>query len=336
MSEKPYQPPFTLTGEIVTLVADIAEQVGRLSANPGFKRNMRLRRRNRIRSIAGSLAIEGNTLTEAQIADILDGKPVLASPRELREARNAVAAYEQLPDWDGLAEGDLLAAHGILMLGLLDRPGAYRRGGLGIMAGEEVIHVAPPAKRVPGLMEQLLRWLRDTPEHPLIASSVFHYEFEFIHPFSDGNGRTGRLWQTLLLSRWNPAFAWLPVEGVVHERKAAYYRALQESTHATDAAPFIRYILGCIQTAVGRSTKKTTGKTIGKTIGKTPDVVLALLVKKPQLTVPELANRLGKSELTVHRAIRVLREAGRLRRIGPDKGGHWEVTGNDPPRAHLT
>jgi fido (protein-threonine AMPylation protein) len=186
-------------------VADIAEQVGRLSATPGFNRDLRLRRINRIRSITGTLVIEGNALTEEQVTAILDGKTVLAPPRELQEARNALTAYDKLPEWNGLREADLHAAHKMLMRGLLDRPGVYRGSDVGVMRGNKVIHMAPPANRVPVLMAQLFGRLRDTKEHPLIASSVFHYEFEFIHPFSDGNGRMGRLWQTLLLSRWNPA-----------------------------------------------------------------------------------------------------------------------------------
>jgi len=185
-----YQPPYTLTSEIVSLVADIAEQVGRLSATHEFNMDLRLRRINRIRTITGSLAIEGNTLTEEQITAILEGKTVLAPPRELQEARNALAVYEQLPQWNGHNERHLLAAHKQLMYGLLDRPGVYRAGGVGVMAGKKVLHMAPPAGRVPLLMSRLFNWLRSSKEHPLIASSVFHYEFEFIHPFADGNGRT--------------------------------------------------------------------------------------------------------------------------------------------------
>lgn len=206
-----YHPPFTLTSEIVSLVAAIAEQVGRLSAQSGSGMDLRLRRINRIRTVTGSLAIEGNTLSEEQITSILDGKQVLAPPRELQEARNALAVYEQLHTWDGLSEADLLAAHRMLMQGLLDVPGTYRSGGAGVMAGDKVLHMAPPANRVPALMAQLFGWLQNSQEHPLIASSVFHYELEFIHPFADGNGRMGRLWQTLLLSSGSrplPGFPW--------------------------------------------------------------------------------------------------------------------------------
>lgn len=333
MAMAKYKPPFTLTSEIVTLVADIAEKVGRLSAHPGFDMDLRLRRVNRIRTITGSLAIEGNTLTEEQITAILDGKTVLAPPRELQEARNALTIYEHLPQLDGLSEDSLRDAHRELMRGLLDHPGTYRGGGVGVMAGTQVLHMAPPANRVPHLMGQLFDWLKASKEHPLISSSVFHYEFEFIHPFTDGNGRMGRLWQTLLLSRWQPAFAWLPVESLVHQQQVAYYKALNDSTQASDCAPFIQFMLGCIHDAVAKAHEKTTGKTSGKASGKasgkrplkTPEAILSLLAERPNLTVPELAADLGKSERTIHSAIRKLRESGRLQRVGPDKGGHWQV-----------
>ncbi len=284
-----YQPPFTLTSDIVSLVAAIAEQVGRLSAQAGAGLDLRLRRINRIRTVTGSLAIEGNTLTEEQITALLDGKPVLAPPRELQEARNALAVYEQLTSWDGLSEGDLLAAHRLLMQGLLDAPGRYREGGVGVMADGAVLHMAPPASQVPRLMAQLFDWLTSR-EHPLIASSVFHYEFEFIHPFADGNGRMGRLWQTLLLSRWQPALAWLPVESLIHRRQSGYYEALNASTRATDCAPFIRFMLGCIHEALRQLTPQDTPQV-------TPQVVALLKVlDREPLSRDALQRVLGLSD----------------------------------------
>jgi Fic family protein len=194
------------------------------------------------------------------------------------------------------------------------------------MAGSEVIHMAPPARQVPRLMERLFGWLHETTAHPLIASSVFHYEFEFIHPFGDGNGRMGRLWQTLLLAQWKPVFAWLPVESLVHRHQAGYYRALQESATAADCSPFIRFMLERIRDAVVK-VAGTPQKTLLKTPQKTPSAILTLLRRQPDMNFQQLAAKLGKSASAIKRAVRGLREAGRLRRIGPDKGGHWEVTG---------
>lgn len=315
-----YQPPFTVTAGIVSQVAAIAESLGRLGAVQG--KALRLRRINRIRSVRGSLAIEGNTLSEAQITAILDGKPVIAPPREVLEARNALAAYEGLPRWKPAHEPHLLAAHACLMQGLADDAGHYRRGGVGVMHGQQVVHMAPLASRVPTLMKNLLRWLADTDQHPLIASSVFHYEFEFIHPFSDGNGRMGRLWQTLILSRWNPLFAHVPVESLVHAQQAGYYAALNESTQRSDCGPFVEFML----TAIADSLREAmSAETPVETLVKTPDALLAVLNAQPRSTLAEVANALGKSTSAVERAARKLREQGRLRFVGPKKGGHWEV-----------
>jgi Fic family protein len=253
-----YQPLYTITPEILNRVAAISEAVGRLTVLTDQSRALRLRRINRIRTIHGSLAIEGNTLSEAQITAILEGKRVIAPPREVQEVKNALAAYDRFDTWRTEAEKDLLEAHRILMSGLIDEAGMYRHGGVGVMAGQQVIHMAPPADRVPHLMGDLFRWLAATDAHPLIASSVFHYEFEFIHPFADGNGRMGRLWQSLILARWNPLFADIPVESLIFEHQAEYYQALQESTRRNDSAPFISFMLRMILDAVTTSAPQVT------------------------------------------------------------------------------
>ena len=247
MSQKSsYQPLYTITPEILNRVAAISEAVGRLTVLTDQARALRLRRINRIRTIHGSLAIEGNSLSEAQITAILEGKHVIAPPREVQEAKNALAAYDLFDTWKPSSEKDLLEAHRILMSSLIDEAGLYRHGGVGVMAGSQVIHMAPPADRVPQLMADLFGWLAATDAHPLIASAVFHYEFEFIHPFADGNGRMGRLWQSLILARCNPLFAGIPVESLIFEHQAEYYHAIQESTRQTDSAPFIAFMLRMI------------------------------------------------------------------------------------------
>lgn len=252
-SKDAYEPPFTITSLALRTIADISEAVGRISAqNDGSL--VRLRRLNRIRTIQGSLAIEGNTLSEEQITAILDGKHVIAPPREIQEARNAIAAYDQLEEWNPENEKDLLKAHGVLMAGLIDNAGRYRQGGVGVMGEKAVVHMAPPAGRVPHLMGDLFHWLQKADHHPLVASSVFHYEFEFIHPFTDGNGRMGRLWQTLILSRWNPLFLRIPVESLVYAHQQKYYDALQQSTQQGLVTPFLEFMLTMIRDAVLGST----------------------------------------------------------------------------------
>lgn len=243
----PYVPPYTMTAEIVHLIAEICQIVGRFAATADVMITPRLRRENRIRSIQGSLAIEQNSLSLDQVTAVIQGRRVLGSPREIQEVRNAFAAYEALPNWSPMEMDDLLAAHRLLMAGLVDEPGVFRRGGIGVFQGQQVVHVAPPAQRVPTLMADLLNWLKTTSEHPLIAGCIFHYEFEFIHPFADGNGRMGRLWQTLILSRWQPWLAYIPVESVIRERQDAYYQALRQSDQQAEATRFIVFMLEALR-----------------------------------------------------------------------------------------
>ena len=242
-------PPYTITSHILALAERIGEAIGR-AEEAAVSTDLRLRRINRIRTIHGSLAIEGNTLSEEQVSTILDGKPVVAPLREIQEARNAIKAYEQYPQWEPASETDLLSAHEVLMTALVDAPGHYRRGGVAVTGAGEVHHIGPPADRVPRLMSDLLAWLGSTSEHPLIASSVFHYEFQFIHPFEDGNGRMGRLWQTLILTRWKPLFTDVPVESLIHARQGEYYEAIRASSAKGESTPFIAFMLETILEAI--------------------------------------------------------------------------------------
>ena len=245
-----YQPPYHITPAILTRIAQIGEAIGRYSVLAEQQLTPRLRRKNRIRIIQASLAIEQNSLTLEQVTAVIAGKPVLGHLREIQEVRNAFAAYEAMDTWDPYSEQDLLAAHDLLMQALAEQAGRYRAGGVGIFRGRELVHMAPPAERVPQLMADLLSWLADTDEHPLVASCVFHYEFEFIHPFADGNGRMGRLWQTLILRRWKPLLAYLPVETLIRERQDDNYRALAEADQQADATAFIAFMLGALNDAL--------------------------------------------------------------------------------------
>ncbi len=294
-----YQPPYTITPVILNMVAEISESLGRLSVLEELagqqENNLRLRRINRIRTIQGSLAIEGNTLSEDQITAILDGKPVIAPPREVQEARNAIKAYEQFSGWQATHKKDLLKAYQILMLGLVDDAGYYRNKGVGVMKGDKVVHMAPPADRVNSLMNDLFTWLKTSQEHALIASSVFHYEFEFIHPFSDGNGRMGRLWQTLILSQWKPIFKHIPVESMVFANQADYYKAIMQSTQQTDAVPFIEFMLNQILEACNTSFGKQSDQVSDHASDHVTDQVKALinvLTKQATMTASDLMEQL--------------------------------------------
>lgn len=269
-----YSPPFTITPAIVNLIERIGECLGRISLTGHPPSAPRLRRETRIQSIQASLDIEGNTLNLEQVTAVLDGKRVLATPREIQEVQNAFAAYELMEELIPTSQADLCRTHGALMYGLVNQPGTFRRGSVGIRRGNDVVHIAPPAERVPFLIDDLLAWLGKTETHPLIASSVFHYEFEFIHPFMDGNGRLGRLWQTLILSRWQPVFLLIPIEGVIRDRQADYYAALRRGDETGDATPFVEFLLGAILTAC----QQLTGEVAGDVTGEVEQLLKALTV----------------------------------------------------------
>ena len=314
-----YQPPYTITPEILNRVAAISETIGRLTVLTDQARSLRLRRINRIRTIHGSLAIEGNNLSEAQITAILEGKRVIAPPREVQEVKNALAAYDRFDTWKPEYEKDLLEAHRMLMSGLIDEAGLYRHGGVGVLADQQVIHMAPPADRVPHLMSDLFTWLAATDAHPLIASSVFHYEFEFIHPFADGNGRMGRLWQSLILTRWNPLFDDIPVESLIFEHQAEYYQAIEESTHNTDSASFIAFMLRMILNAVTSSTPQVSPQV-------TPQVGELLAAIRYEMGREALQSALGLSD----------RKSFRERYLKPAlTDGLIEMTIPDKPNSRL-
>ncbi len=325
-----YTPSFTITTDILNLVADISQQVGMLDAST-LNASPQLRKQNRIKTITGTLAIEGNSLTEEQVTAIVDGKPVMGSVRELAEVKGAIAAYDALPNFNPGNIVDLLAAHGLMLGDILQNAGRFRSNAVGIHKAGVVHHVAPPADRVSGLMAELIQWLANTKDHPLIASSVFHYEFEFIHPFSDGNGRMGRLWQTLILSQWHPLFLSLPLESVIKEHQQHYYQALEQADDEANSTPFIHFMLSVIaetlvQNATINAPINVTINTETNITGlNTPDAVLALLAKNPELTRPQLASLIGKDIRTIARALAILQQAGKVKRIGSNKTGYWEV-----------
>lgn len=248
---KSKQPTFEITHQIIDSVAQIAELVGRLTAVSSLPANPTLRRSNRIRTIHGSLAIEQNTLSLEQVTAVLGGKHVLAPPKDIAEVKNAYEIYEHLDELDPYSVDDLLMAHSIMMRGLIEEAGVFRSRPVGVVDSQgRVVHFGTLPQYVPGLIANLLDWIRNSDLHMLIRSCVFHYEFELIHPFADGNGRVGRLWHTLLLSRWNPAFAWLPVESVIHDRQPEYYEAINASNNAGESTAFIEFMLSAIQAAL--------------------------------------------------------------------------------------
>ena len=250
MPEKPYVPPYTITDAIIHLIAEISEQVGIVTVKNEGTINPHLRRENQIRTIHSSLAIENNSLSLEQMTDVINGKRILGAPNEIREVKNAYEAYSHLGSFEPYEIDDLLKAHQILMHDLTEESGQFRHGGVGVFAGKKLVHMAPPANLVPKLIGDLMEWVQCADAHPLIKNCIFHYEFEFIHPFSDGNGRMGRMWQTVLLGSWKPVFYWLPVETLIKERQNEYYQALAVADKAADSTAFIEFMLGVIRDAL--------------------------------------------------------------------------------------
>ncbi len=237
-----YTPPFEITPAIVNSISEISEKIGALSV----KKDLRLRKISKIKTLVGTLKIEGIEADEEKVTALLEGKRVLATQRELAEIKGAIALYENIDKFDYKNEKDLLKAHKILMQDVIKEAGVYRTKNVGVGNDKEITHIAPPANNVPKLMNDLFEWLNKTDLHPLIVSSVFHYEFEFIHPFVDGNGRIGRFWQTLILYNWKSVFEYLPIESLIYENQDEYYKAIEYSTEIGSSTPFIEFMLKII------------------------------------------------------------------------------------------
>ncbi len=245
------KPPFEITNPMIDLVAEIAEQVGKLTSNNQLSTNPTLRRTNRIRTIHGSLAIEQNTLSLEQVTAVINGKHVLAPPKDIAEVKNAYEIYERLDELDPYSVEDLLTAHGIMTRGLVEESGCFRSRPVGVVDQQgNILHFGTLPPFVPGLVAELLDWAKNSDVHMLIRSCVFHYELELIHPFADGNGRVGRLWHTLLLSKWNPTFAWLPVESMIYAHQQEYYDAINASNAAGESTVFIEFMLSIIKASL--------------------------------------------------------------------------------------
>ena len=285
-----------------------------------------MRRANRIKTIHSSLAIEGNTLSEGEVQAVLEGKTVVAPLKEIQEVRNAIKTYELYPKLDPFSIQDLLLAHRTMMAGLVDEAGMFRKGGVGVFDGDKPVHIAPPADRVRDLMNDLFVWLENADDHLLIRSCVFHYEFEFIHPFADGNGRIGRLWQSLILGRLNPIFEHLPVENMVYSNQQAYYNAINKSSYLADSGPFIDYMLEEILNALidhqGKSNAEIADE---KGLSHQQERVLGYLRADKHITAAKIAKDLDMSARQVERLLSDLKAKDIIRREGANRNGCWII-----------
>lgn len=312
-------PPFIVSAEAINLIAEISALLERHTIVTESEHSVMLRK---VKTIHSSLAIEGNTLSEDEVRDIINGKNIIAPLRQIQEVKNAIRVYDFYSQLNPFSEKDLLRAHGIMMESLTDDAGRYRNGGVGVFDNNRLLHMAPPPQRVPELMRNLFSWLKKSCDHLLIRSCVFHYEFEFIHPFSDGNGRMGRLWQSLILGRLNPLFEYLPIENMVFANQQEYYDAIAKSSNEGQSGPFIDFMLREIWGALKNNYM---GEVPNKVPNKLELAILRLLRENPRMTRIEIAQKLGITDSGIKKTIAKLKSVGWLERRGSNKAGYWVV-----------
>ena len=319
------KPPFEITNSILDKIAEIAELVGQVSATSGLTTNPMLRRTNRIRTIYSSLAIEQNTLSLDQVTAVLDGKRVLAPPKDIAEVKNAYEIYDMMDSLAPYSVDALLDAHGVMTRGLVEESGCFRSRPVGVVDKQgNILHFGTLPAYVPGLTMELLDWVRDSDYHMLIKSCVFHYELEVIHPFSDGNGRIGRLWHTLLLTQWKPLFAWLPVESMIHDRQDEYYAAINQSNFEGESTVFIEFMLSAIKEALldaidtGAAENMTTDELRWYKIER-------FLRKNEVITNADVREMFGVSAATANRILAKFTEVGKLQKIRMGKSWAYKV-----------
>lgn len=314
-----YEPPFQRNDTIDSLCMEIAELVGMLSPQAPLAKSPTLHRELRIKTIHSSLMIEGNKLDEETVTAILDGKRVLGNSHDILEVENAKRAYDLIPELDPYSIDDLLRAHRTMMEDLISEAGRFRSGNVGVFDRGVLIHAGTPAAYVPEVMADIFGWLEGTSVHPLLASCIFHFEFEFCHPFSDGNGRTGRLWHTLLLSKWRPVLAWLPIESTIRQRQAGYCKVLADSDATGSSERFVEFMLEAIRDSILPFSRPASEKELNRS------KALDFFREHGDGNVSQLAESLGCSKRSAERIVAKLKEEGALSRQGSARSGVWIV-----------
>lgn len=319
------KPPFEITTSMLDKLAEIAELVGQVNAVAGLTTNPTLRRTNRIRTIYSSLAIEQNTLSLEQVTAVLNGKRIIAPPKDIAEVKNAYEIYEMMDSLNPYSVDDLLNAHAVMTRGLTVESGCFRSKPVGVVDKQgNILHFGALPDYAPGLTKELLDWVRDSDIHMLIKSCVFHYELEVIHPFADGNGRIGRLWHTLLLTQWKPLFAWLPVESIIHDHQDEYYAAINRSNYEGESTAFIEFMLSAIQKALMEAAQ-TTGVAENMTTDELRRYKVEVFLKKNNvITNADVRQLFQVSAATANRILAKLTDEGVLQKIRLGKS--WGYT----------
>lgn len=313
-------PPYNITDKMLDYVSRIMKKVGKIDYI-NLNKQSELRKQNRINSIHSSLAIENNPLSLNQVKDVINGKMVIGDKKDIQEVKNAYNAYNELENINPYSIEDIKKIHGIMTFLIQDDSGKFRNHGEGVYDGENLIFMCPPSKLVPSLIEQLFNWLNESKEtvNPLILSSVFHYEFVFIHPFSDGNGRMARLWQTALLAKWEKIFEYIPIESLIKKYQNDYYKAIHNCNNKGNSNEFIEFMLKMIDETLDELLETTTQET-------TQEKIIELIKKNPSITQKDMAEKLKITRDGVSYNIKKLKENGIIKRIGSTKKGIWEVT----------
>ena len=309
------KPPFEITTAILDDIAEIAELVGHVNALQDLSANPTLRRTNRIRTIYSSLAIEQNTLSLEQVTAVLNGKRVIAPPKDIAEVKNAYEIYEMMESLNPYSVDDLLSAPGVMTRGLVDESGCFRSGPVGVVDKQgNILHFGTLPDYVPGLVMELLNWVRKSDFHMLIKSCVFHYELELIHPFADGNGRIGRLWHTLLLTQWKPMFAWLPVESIIHDRQDEYYQAINRSNNEAESTIFIEFMLSAIQEALMEAVQVRNTENMSREDQRWYQIK-RFLKKNGTITNADVREMFRVSSSTANRILAKMTDDGKIQKI---------------------